>query len=556
MERGDMAGSDKANNRKIGTFAHQSYSSFNLLLKKVGSVPFMFKRLVLVIALSVPVTSVLPTSTIHAADPIPEYTELLPNCTVAAVGVPCYIPGQVSDSPVSVFTECTVAITNYCYVATVDGAPVPSTLRFVVRLTSWKTHDATVENAQYGFNINAFYVPPSRTFERTSYFDWGMKPQNQSPTGGLVDLSAILSKTSKIKVEIRYKTSKMPQYNVLVADQGKMNFTLSGQDLVTVIDGYPAQVALESDAQHINFDTEKNEDTTLPWTDRCGFPSMKFVVCNVNIADSAPLVFYARSSTFVNSPGADVPGPIWVSTNATYFHFPSVLFDGAGNKQLQVKTAAPHLLPDGKTLNTGSFTAFLPNKLLEQWKIDKTESSLNNALATSIKKADAETVVERSFVISEEGVTIVFPTIGYSSPVVNVTAVSGTVSQSANQVYAQLLAGAKVGGSVTTTPATIAPTTIAPTTTETSTNMSANAAGGTASLSSVKTVKKGSSTLLLRLIKTVGKGFPSWKKTGLCKIGAGRLIAPKKATTCTLTLTQAKYKTTPKRTLKITVKVS
>ena len=195
-----MASAHKADNGKIGTFAHQSYSSFNLLLKKVGSVPFMFKRLVLVIALSVPMTSVLPTSTIRAADPIPEYTTLLPNCTVAAVGVPCYIPGQVSDSPVSIFTECTAVITNYCYVATVDGAAVPSTLRFVVRLTSWKTHDATVENAQYGFNINAFYVPPSRTFERTSYFDWGMKPQNQSPTGGLVDLSAILSKTSKIKV--------------------------------------------------------------------------------------------------------------------------------------------------------------------------------------------------------------------------------------------------------------------------------------------------------------------------------------------------------------------
>lgn len=559
MERGDMASAYKANNGKDGTCAHWTHSSFILLLKKVCNVPFMFKRLLLVFALTVPVTSVIPTSTVHAADLIPDYTTLLPNCTVAAVGVPCYTPGQVSDAPVSLFTECTTVITNYCYVATVDGASVPSTLRFVVRLTSWKTHDSTVENAQYGFNINAFYVPPSRTFENQSYFDWGMKPQNQSSTGGLVDLSSILSKTSKIKVEIRYKTSKMPQYNVLVADQGKMNFTLSGQDLVTVIEGFPAQVALESNTQHINFDTEKNDDKTLPWADRCGFPSMSFVVCNVNTADSAPLVFYARSSTFVNSPGADVPGPIWVSTNATYFHFPSISFDAAGNKQLQVKTAAPHFLPDGKTLNTGSFTAFLPNKLLEQWKIEKTESSLNNALATSIKKTDAETVVERSFVISDEGVTIVFPSIGYSSPVVNVTAVSGTTSQSANQVYAQLLAGAKVGGSITTTPtstSTASPTSNSSTTTETSTNTSTSATAGPTTSSSFKTVKKGSSTLLIRLIKTVGKGFPSWKKTGLCQISAGRLIAPKKATTCTLTLTQAKYKTTPKRIQKITVKVS
>lgn len=484
----------------------------------------MFKRLVLVMALSVPAISVAQVSISRAADPIPEYTELLPNCNVASAGEPCFLPGQVSDSPVALFPECVGAVVNYCYIATVDGAPAPSRLKFVVRLTSWKTHDPTVDNAQYGFNINAFDVPPSRTFENQSYFDWGMKPQDQSSTGGEVDLSTILSKTSNVKVVIKYKTSKMPQYNVLVADQGKMDFTLTGQDLVTVIEGHPAQVALESDVQHINFDTEKSDDTSLPWTNRCGIPSMRFVVCNVDKAESAPLVFYARSSTFVNSPGADVPGPIWVSTNATYFHFPSL-----SNRQLEIKTAAPHFLPDGSTLNTGSFTAFLPDKLLEQWGITKTEAGLNSALATSIKKADVETVVERSFTISDAGATIVFPSISYSSPVVKVTAVTGSGSQSANQVYSQLLAGAKVGSNTTTAVSAIK--------------------------SSLKTVRKGSSTYLVTLIRTVGKGSPTWKATGLCKIARGKLVAPKKVATCTLTLNQRKYKTTPKRTIKITVKV-
>jgi hypothetical protein len=263
-----------------------------------------------------------------------------------------------------------------------------------------------------------------------------------------------------------------------------------------------------------------------------------------------------------------VPGPIWVSTNATYFHFPSLIFDSAGNKQIQVKTTAPHFLPDGKTLNTGSFTAFLPNKLLEQWQITKTESGLNSALATSVKKADIETVVDRTFSISDLGVTISFPSIGYSSPVINVTAVSGTGSQSANQVYAQLLAAAKVGTTVTTimtTTTTTTPaisTTVVPTANETSPTTSGSVNGATpssagpSSSSTTKTVKRGSSTLLLLLIKTVGKGFPTWKATGLCKIGGGRFVAPKKATTCTLTLTQAKYKTTPKRTQKISVKVT
>jgi hypothetical protein len=248
---------------------------------------------------------------------------------------------------------------------------------------------------------------------------------------------------------------------------------------------------------------------------------MRFVVCNVDKAESAPLVFYARSSTFVNSPAADVPGPIWVSTNATYFHFPSI-----SNRQLEIKTAAPHLLPDGSTLNTGSFTAFLPNKLLDQWGITKTEAGLNSALATSIKKADVETVVERSFTISDAGATIVFPSISYSSPVVKVTAVTGSGSQSANQVYSQLLAGAKVGASTVT-----------------------------ATIASVKSLKKGSSTFLVSLIRTVGKGSPTWKATGLCKIKRGKLVAPKKIATCTLTLTQAKYKSTPKRIKKITIKV-
>jgi hypothetical protein len=479
----------------------------------------MFKRLVLVLALSVPAISVAQVSISRAADDIPDYTTLLPNCSDVAAGVACHIPDpSVSDAPVASFPECAGVVTNYCYIATVNGEPAPSTLKFVVRLTSWKTHDPTVENAQYEFSINAFYVPPSRTFQAFSYFGWGMKPKDQSSTGGLVDLSEILTKNSNIKVTVKYKTSKMPQYSVLIADQGKMDFSLSGQDLVTVIEGHPAQVALESDAQHINFDTEKSEDASLPWTDRCGIPSMRFVVCNVDKAESAPLVFYARSSTMVN---IDAPGGIWVSTNATYFHFPSM-----SNKQLEIKTAAPHLLPDGSTLNTGSFTAFLPNKLLDQWGITKTEAGLNSALATSIKKADVETVVERSFTISDAGATIVFPSISYSSPVVKVTAVTGSGSQSANQVYSQLLAGAKVGASTVT-----------------------------ATIASVKSLKKGSSTFLVSLIRTVGKGSPTWKATGLCKIKRGKLVAPKKIATCTLTLTQAKYKSTPKRIKKITIKV-
>ena len=124
----------------------------------------MFKRLVLVLALSVPAISVAQTSISSAADSIPDYTQLLDDCNVVAAGVPCHVPGQELDSPVSSFPECAGVLTNYCYTATVNGEPAPSTLKFVVRLTSWKTHDPTVENAQYEFSINAVYVLMSRTF--------------------------------------------------------------------------------------------------------------------------------------------------------------------------------------------------------------------------------------------------------------------------------------------------------------------------------------------------------------------------------------------------------
>jgi len=54
-----------------------------------------------------------------------------------------------------------------------------------------------------------------------------------------------------------------------------------------------------------------------------------------------------------------------VSTNATYFHFPSIKVDvAAKTKALEVKTAAPHFLADGTTLHEGNFSAFLPNGVL------------------------------------------------------------------------------------------------------------------------------------------------------------------------------------------------
>ena len=485
--------------------------------------------------------AIMATSTIAALQPspasagnetIPYYDQLLPACP-AQRGVPadpCHTPGSESDAPGIVVVPCDAArsVTNFCYTATVNGNPAPSTLKVLALMTAYKLHDTTVSNAQLEANVVAYYVPAGAELDKGELWGWGKRPSDQTGNGGKVNLSPVLSETDVLKVVIKYKTHKMPQYNVFVASDASMDFALSGQDLTITMEGKPARVAIESAAQHIDFDTEKSDDTTLPWTNRCGVPSMRFVVCNVDKAESNPLVFYARSSSFANSPGADVPGPIWVSTNATYFHQPSVSVDAKGNRQIQVKVAAPHFLADGTTVNSGSFRTFLSNGILQQWGITKTEDGLNKALATSVKKAGVETVIERTFTIGENGVTVTFPNLTYSSPEVYVTSVATTGgSQNANQVYAALLAGAgaSAGGSSSTTTA------------------------GT------KSLKKGSSTALTSLIKPTSGLKSVWSVSGGCRIIKLKLAAITKGASCKLTLSQTNTKTkkTTKKYLSIKV---
>jgi hypothetical protein len=322
---------------------------------------------------------------------------------------------------------------------------------------------------------------------------------------------------------VKYKTSGLPQYSVVVSEDGAMDFSMTGQDMTLTLEGKPARVAIEAASQHITLDPESTFDPASLAPNKCGLPNMRFVACNVDRAESNPLAFYSRSKSFINSPGADVPGPIWVSTNATYFHFPNVEFDNATKKYvMRVKTGAPHFLADGTTLHTGSFSAFLPNGILTQWGIDKTEAALKAALAVSITKDDVSTPATPTFVIGDLGVRVKFPRIDYSAPVL-------AVGQA---------------------PATAATTTTAAATTTTTTTTAPKAAVVT------KTVRKGASSSLTKLIALKGKGKATWRATGGCRIKGATLIAPAKAGKCTLTLSQAKYLKTPasKRTINITVK--
>lgn len=68
-------------------------------------------------------------------------------------------------------------------------------------------------------------------------------------------------------------------------------------------------------------------------------------------------------------------------------------------------------------------------------------------------------------------------------------------------------------------------------------------------------VKRGSRTTLTSFLSTPSKGKKTWRESGPCSISSGRLVAPKRKTTCSVILTVAKWGKYPKMstTLKVTV---
>ena len=485
---------------------------------------------ILAIAAAAVIVPVSQNSVATGAGSIPDFSALLPDCTTSNWAKPCYFPDSGNtDSGSAWLGECSNSVTNFCYTATVNGQPAPATFKVVANVGAYKTNTPSESIAGYEAYIHAYALPTGNTLNN-DYWGSSDRPRDQGNNGGVVDLSGVtingraLNQTDTIKVVVKYKTSGLPQYSVVVSEDGAMDFSITGQDMTLTLEGKPARVAIEAASQHITLDPQSTFDPATLAPNKCGLPNMRFVACNVDKADSNPLAFYARSKSFINSPGADVPGPIWVSTNATYFHFPNVEYDNATKKYvMRVKTGAPHFLADGTTLHTGSFSAFLPNGILTQWGIKKDEDSLKAALAVSITKDDVSTAATPTFVIGDLGVRVKFPQISYSAPVLAVGQAGAT---------------------------TATPTTAAATTTTTTTTTAPKAAVVT------KTLRKGASSSLTSLIRPIGKGKATWRATGGCRVSGTKLVAPTKAGKCTLTLSQAKLLKTPasKRTINITVK--
>jgi hypothetical protein len=464
-----------------------------------------------------------------SAESAPYYEQLLPLCTRDGQGfinnAPCHKQGQEPDAFEAVLAACDQATTNWCYTATVNGQAAPAALQFAISVGAYKTHTPSVSIAGYEANIHAFHVPTGNVLGDGA-FGPSDRPADQAPDRGLLDLDPVVDPTDVIKVVVKYMTTGLPQYSLAIAEEGTIDTDLSGQNLTVTVEGKPAQVALESPSQHLTMNPSDEALSNAAWAGKCGLPNMRRAYCDIDTADSSPLVFYARSKTFVFPPASESAGSIWASTNATYFHYPSVEIDQTtGAKSIQVKTAAPHFLEDGQTLHKGSFTTFLPDGILTAWGIEKTDTALRAALDGVITKESVDQKITPTFAISEDGVRVVFPELSFSSPVVRVV---------------QKPRAADTDPSPTVAP-TVAPTTVV---TPTTTTLPA------------KSVKRGKTVTLSRILRPAGSGKVTWRVTGGCKITGSKLVTPSKKATCRLTLRQAKTKSQPSSTRVAIVKVT
>ena len=382
------------------------------------------KRKLIIVAFLVLAASVVSQPFLNApaiaASDNPRYDQQtgVVNCNDPGAVLPCF--SQDGDDGFAIFlAPCTADITNFCFTATVDGQPAPPTLQFVARVSAYNTQTGG-EGAGYESGFVAYYVPQGSSInskELTGECCW--VPPNQTDGDGLVDLTDANVAGKVIKIVMKYKVSSLPQYSMVVSNDGEMDFDLVGQNLTVTAEGKAARVAVDSADQHIDFDTEKSEDTSLPWLNRCGIPSMSRLVCNVDTADSDGLMFYGKSKALAFPSASEIAqGPIWVSHSATYFLFPSY---NPVTKQISTKTAAPHFLADGTTVNTANFNAFLPNGILSQWGIEKTQANLQAALAATVEKEGGGEVVQSpTFEITDDGVMVKFTPITFSAPVISV----------------------------------------------------------------------------------------------------------------------------------------
>ena len=101
----------------------------------------------------------------------------------------------------------------------------------------------------------------------------------------------------------------------------------------------------------------------------------------------------------------------WVATNAQAFSTPT-LDPTTGSLQFQL--SAPHYMTNGTTVNTGNFTAFLPNSLLIYWGV--TAASLSTHLDTYMITSSGTALQSPTITVVTGGAEVSLTNFHYSEP--------------------------------------------------------------------------------------------------------------------------------------------
>ena len=102
----------------------------------------------------------------------------------------------------------------------------------------------------------------------------------------------------------------------------------------------------------------------------------------------------------------------WIATNAQSFSWPTL---DPSTGALQFQLAAPHFMSDGTTINTGNFTAFLPDSLLTYWGV--TAQSLSTELYTSMTNSSGTTLQSPTITPVIGGAEVSLVNFHYSEPI-------------------------------------------------------------------------------------------------------------------------------------------
>ncbi|MCE2854705.1 MAG: hypothetical protein LW606_03255 [Ilumatobacteraceae bacterium] len=257
------------------------------------------------------------------------------------------IPADTSPQS-GTWTECKSATEVGCFEATLNGAPLPSSLRL----------SFTKSGQQDAYTMNMMLLPATAT--SLGYFE-----SAPVDTWKNYDLSSLLKETDKLGLKIRLGTLDEPYQVALTAKvdtakqagytksasnaSNEINFTLSP---VVVTNPSAAEVTAKQ-CGNFGVDT-RSGDAWLP-------------MCDVEKAAGQQLILAGEYFRSRNDGWGPMNG-LWWASNASFYKEPEFLYINQGqNTVFYAFAASPHLRPDG-TEHVGTYQVYLPQVGLDYFE--------------------------------------------------------------------------------------------------------------------------------------------------------------------------------------------